>query len=172
MDDAAPAGVSATSEPGLSPSRALGAAAAITALAVVAVVVSGDDAYDMIARAVIGVTAAVEGILGVQQFAFTRRFLTTSGRPYVAAYHDVVQDAGLYNLGLALALALAAFDPTRARALLAVVLALYLVHGTVHLLRYAGVQFGREPFRAREVDLVAGCQLLLVALALALFYPY
>jgi hypothetical protein len=34
------------------------------------------------------------------------------------------------------------------------------------------VQFGRKAFRAKEVVLVAGCQLILVALALALFYPY
>jgi pimeloyl-ACP methyl ester carboxylesterase len=40
------------------------------------------------------------------------------------------------------------------------------------LLHAGCVQFGREAFRAKEVDLVAGCQLILVALALALFYPY
>jgi hypothetical protein len=91
-----------------------------------------------------------------------------------AAAVGPMQDAGFYNLAMALLFALCAARPEESTVALAAAIPLYAIHAGTHLLRYAGLYYGGEapiPGRPRHLDLRAGLQLTVALAAMVLFYP-
>ena len=128
----------------------------------------GDTAWRRDAlRAVLGLLVLVELMLAVPQLFHHHR--TTA-----EAAVGPTQDAGFYNLAMALLFALCAADPERNAVVLMAAVPLYAVHGGTHVLRYLGVYYGGEapvPGRPRHLDLRAGLQLLVAFAALLAFSP-
>jgi len=83
----------------------------------------------------------------------------------------VVQDAGVYNLGWAVAFSLAALDPLRNVAILQADAFLLLLHASVHLLRYVATLLGREPYFPPRLELAAALPLITSGIGVLLFYP-
>lgn len=148
---------------------------ALLALVVGAGLALGDEPARRAAlRAVLALTAAAEGAAGLAYVFRARRMAERAGRPYAASYHGVMQDFGFYNLAIALLLAGCAVDPGRNVAGLRAAIALYALHGTAHLLRYAGCYFGGEtriPTRARVLELRDALQLIAALAGTLAFYP-
>jgi hypothetical protein len=135
---------------------------------------TGSAVHLTLLRALLILTAVGEALAFVSNSLRPRRFAEQCGRPYDPAYHGVMQDFGFYNLAFALLLVLAAFDPPRYALAIGVVIASYLVHSATHVLRYFGLYFGGGgpiPTRPRAFELRDGCQLLVPALGMILFFP-
>ena len=118
-------------------------------------------------RAVLGLFVLVELRLAVPQLFHERR----TG---AAAAVGPTQDAGFYNLAMALLFALCALDPERNAVVLSAAIPLYAIHAGTHILRYLGIYYGGEapaPDRPRDLDLRAGLQLLVALAALLAFGP-
>ena len=125
-------------------------------------------------RGVLILAAAGEGLGGSFGVFRPRWFAERNGRPYDPAYHGVSQDCGLYNLAFALLLALAALDPASSARLIAVVVALYAVHGVTHVFRYVGLYYGGGtpiPTRPQSMEMRDGLQLVAAATGMVLFFP-
>jgi hypothetical protein len=125
-------------------------------------------------RIVLISAAAGEGFAAVMQVFFARSFGERNGRPYDPAYHGLVQDFGFYNLAVALLFALAALDPEAGATTIRVGIVLYAVHGSTHLLRWAGLYYGGEtrvPTRARRLELRDGLTLAAPLAGMILFFP-
>ena len=127
-----------------------------------------------ILRGVLVLAALGECLGGFFQVFRARHMSEKTGRPYAPAYHGAVQDFGFYNFAVALLFGFAALDPASSQVVIGVGIALYAVHGGVHLLRYMGVYFGGEtrvPTRPREMELRDGIPLITAGTGLLLFFP-
>jgi hypothetical protein len=125
-------------------------------------------------RVVLLAMAAGEALGGFTQVFRAQRMSRFTGRPYDPAYHGVVADFGLYNLAMALLLALAALDPVRDVFVLRVAIVLYAAHGGTHLLLWLGVYYGGEtriPTRPPRAELRDALPLLAALAAMLLLYP-
>jgi hypothetical protein len=149
--------------------------AVLLVLVVVVHLVTTDAALRVAVLRAILVLAALGEALSFASFEFRpRRAAENSGRPYDPAYHGVMQDFGFYNLAIAMLLGLAAVDPQASPITLAVVVAIYLAHGTTHVFRYFGLYFGGGrpiPTRPQAFELRDGLQLAAPALGMILFFP-
>ncbi len=126
-------------------------------------------------RVVLVATAIVEATRGgIVQVFFARRSAELEHRRWEPDYHAVIQDFGFYNLAVAALFAVAAFDPARYRAVIAIGAGMYVVHGATHLLRYFGLYYGEGAAvadRPARLDLQQGLTLLAAAAGLVLFFP-
>jgi hypothetical protein len=125
----------------------------------------------LVLRGALLLVAAFELGNGLPPLLAARRFIAANGWPDHRVYHAVVQDAGVYNLGMAAAFGLAALDPARNVAIVQAGIFLFFLHAAAHLLRWVGTRIGREPFFPPRLELAAGLPLLAMGLGLALFYP-
>ena len=144
-------------------------------LVVLARLTLGDPSTQRLALRVFLVLLAVaEGLAGFFYLFSARQMAERAGRPYNAAYHGVMQDFGLYNLGTALLFVLCAADPVRNIVVLRAAIVFYGLHAITHILRYFGVYYGGETpiaTRPRHLELRDGLQLAVGLGAMTLFYP-
>ena len=125
-------------------------------------------------RAILLLAAAGESLGGCLGIFRPRWFAERNGRPYDPAYDGVSQDFGFYNLAFALLFALAALDPMRSTAVIAVAIASYSVHGVTHIFRYFGFYYGGGtpiPTRPQQIELQQGLELIAAAAGMGLFFP-
>jgi hypothetical protein len=126
-------------------------------------------------RVVLILLALGEGVLGfVAQVFYPQRSAEREGREYNAGYHGVMQDFGFYNLAFALLYGIAALDPHRNVAVIAVAIVLLLLHGATHVARYFGIYYGGGtpiPGRPTRRELEQGLVLLAAAAGLVIFFP-
>jgi hypothetical protein len=125
-------------------------------------------------RGILLLAAAGEALGGTFGVFRPRWLAERNGRPYDPAYHGVSQDFGFYNLAFAALFTLAAFDPRRGAAVIAVAIASYTVHGATHVFRYFGLYYGGGaplPTRPQQIELQQGLQLMAAAVGMLLFFP-
>lgn len=91
------------------------------------------------------VLAALEGRNGLRLAFRTRHTLASAGIPDDDGSGLVVQEFGVYSLGIAAAYVLAALDPARFWGVALAGIAINLAAGTMHLLRSGGIYFGDAP---------------------------
>ena len=145
-------------------------------LVVLARLTLGDpSARQVTLRVFLILLAVAEGLAGFFYLFSARQMAERAGRPYNAAYHGVMQDFGLYNLGTALLFVLCATDPVRNVVVLQAAIIFYGLHAITHILRYFGLYYGGETSiatRPRHLELRDGLQLAVGLGAMILFYPY
>jgi len=118
------------------------------------------------------VLAVIEGVNGVQIAFRTKRTLESAGLSYDDGPGLVAQEFGVYNLGIAAAYLVAAFDPARFWGVTIVGIAINLVAGAMHLLRSAGIYFGdARPVTSRGFERKAGFVHVFALLALFTTLP-
>lgn len=88
------------------------------------------------------VLAIIEGFNGLGLAFRTKRTLSSAGLAHVDGPGLVIQEFGIYSLGIAVAYLVAAFDPLRLWAVAFIGIAINLAAGTMHLLRSYGIYFG------------------------------
>ena len=123
----------------------------------------------LVLKIVLLLIATGETVGAAVQLFFTKETLMCEGRPYHPTLHGPINDFAFYNIAMALLLVLTATNPEAGRFVIFAVIALYAVHGTAHVLRH----FMLIPGGSTRVglDLKQGIPLLVVALALVLFFP-
>lgn len=126
----------------------------------------------LVLRLLLALAAALEASGGLPQLLSARRFIATNGWPDHRVYHAVVQDAGVYNLGWAMAFALAALDPVRHVGILQAGVFLFLLHASAHLMRYFGTVLGGEPYFPPRLELAAALPLVTLGVGVIMFYPF
>ena len=116
--------------------------------------------------------AAHEGLIGGRLAFRTRRTLEGAGLAYDEGNGLVVQEFGIYSLGIAAAYVIAALDPVRFWAVALVGIAFNLSAGTMHLLRSAGIYFGdARPVMSRGFERKAGVVHAVALLVLFITLP-
>jgi len=88
------------------------------------------------------VLAIIEGFNGLGLAFRTKRTLSSAGLVYVNGPGIVIQEFGIYSLGITVAYVIAAFDPVRLWGVALIGIAINLAAGTMHLLRSYGIYFG------------------------------
>ena len=118
------------------------------------------------------VLALIEGFNGIGLAFRTKRTLESVGLIHTDGPGLLVQEFGLYNLGLAVVYAIAAFDPVRLWCVAFIGIAINLAAGTMHLLRSYGVYFGgARPMLSQAFERKAGF-VHVFALLMAWFVQY
>jgi len=114
------------------------------------------------------IVALIEGYNGLSLAFRTRRTLESAGIVHAEGPGLLVQEFGVYSLGIAAAYCIAAWDPIRFGAIGAVGIAINLGAAAMHLLRSVGVYFGdTSPVLSRGFERNAG---LVHVLALLLLF--
>lgn len=86
--------------------------------------------------------AAIEAYNGLALAFRTRRTLAAAGLAYADGPGLLVQEFGVYSLGIAAAYVVAAFDPVRFGAVAVAGIAINLGAGAMHMLRSADIYLG------------------------------
>ena len=103
------------------------------------------------------VLAAIEGFNGLQLAFRARRTLESVGLRYEEGPGLLIQEFGVYSLGIAAAYLIAAFDPVRFLGVALIGMAINLAAGTMHILRSVGIYFGStRPTMSRSFERRAG----------------
>ncbi|MGQ0557867.1 MAG: hypothetical protein ACT4PN_18200 [Nitrospiraceae bacterium] len=103
------------------------------------------------------VLAMIEGFNGIGLAFRTKRTLESAGLIHTDGPGLLVQEFGVYCLGLAVAYAIAAFDPVRFWCVALIGITINLAAGTMHLLRSYGVYFGgARPMLSQVFERKAG----------------
>ena len=117
--------------------------------------------------------AAHEGFIGRQLAFRTRRTVEGAGLTYDEGNGLVVQEFGMYSLGIAVAYVIAAIDPARCWAVALVGIAFNVSAGAMHLLRAGGLYLGdARPVMSRRFERKAGVGHALAVLALVITLPH
>jgi hypothetical protein len=118
-------------------------------------------------------SAVHEGRVGAQLAFRTKRTLEGAQLVYDEGNGRVVQEFGIYSLGIAAAYGIAAWDPARLWAVALVGVAFNLSAAGMHLSRSAGIYFGdvRHPIMSRRFERNAGTVHVLALLVLLAVVP-
>ena len=103
------------------------------------------------------VLAVIEGFNGLRLAFRARRTLESIGLRYEEGLGLLIQEFGIYSLGIAAAYVNAAFDPVRFWGVALPGMAINLAAGTMHLLRSVGIYFGdTHPMMSQGFERRAG----------------
>lgn len=127
---------------------------------------------NIVATIIFLLLAAIEGFNGVQ-LAFRAKRALESAK---LSYHDgpglLVQEFGVYSLGIAAAYLIAALNPAKFWSVAVVGIVINLAAGAMHLLRSFGVYFGdARPVTSRSFERKAGSVHAFALLALFITLP-
>jgi hypothetical protein len=116
--------------------------------------------------------AVHEGLIGGRLAFRTRRTLEAAGLAYDDGNGLVVQEFGVYSLGIAAAYVVAALAPVQCWAVALVGITFNLSAGMMHLLRSAGIYFGdARPVMSRGFERKAGIVHAAVVFTLVIILP-
>ncbi len=101
--------------------------------------------------------AVIEGFNGLRLAFRARRTLESIGLRYEEGLGLLIQEFGIYSLGIAAAYLMAAFDPVRFWGIALTGITINLAAGAMHLLRSVSIYFGdTRPMMSQGFERKAG----------------